>query len=265
MPIVDTLGLAPSEQELLAYCRQKYTQTGEPIGPSPSLRLRHEFVSSDDYYETMVGKLVKAETRWIDVGCGRDIFPSNYPAAKTLAQRCAYLAGVDPDPNVHENVLLSERFEGTIEQYSTDKKFDLITLRMVAEHVQTPDKAIEKLAELSDRNGLVVIYTPWKWSPMSRVASVVPFAFHNRLKRLIWNSESRDTFPTAYRMNTRLELKRLFEDRGFNEVYFCDVDDCSIFTHYRAVNALEISFRNLALKLGVTYPEHCLFGIYQRR
>jgi hypothetical protein len=263
-PRVDTLGFAPTQEDLLAYFRGKYDHGG-PVGASPLLRLRHEFISADDYYETLVAKLVKNGTRWIDVGCGRDVFPSNYAAAKELAARCPVFVGVDPDPNVHENDLLTDRFQGTIEEYSTPQKFDLVTLRMVAEHVVTPERTADKLAELAAPGGLVVIYTPWKWSPMSRVASIVPFSLHNKLKRLIWDSEPQDTFPTAYKMNTFGALKALFEARGFELAFFCDVDDCSVFTRYMGLNAVEIGVRNLLLGVGLTYPEHCLLTVLRRK
>jgi SAM-dependent methyltransferase len=262
-PRVDALGLAPTNQELVQYFAQKYEHAGQ-LGSSPKLRLEHEFVSADDFYETLVSKLVTPGIRWLDVGSGRYVFPSNQPGAKVLAERCASFVGVDPDDNVLENELLTDRFHGVIEDYSTAERFDLVTLRMVAEHIQAPERTVAKLAEITKPGGLVVIYTPWKWAPMSLIASLIPFAFHNTLKRLIWDSESRDTFPTAYKMNSRDTLRSLFTGRGFEESYFADVDDCSVFTRYLGLNAAEISARNLCLKLGVTYWEHCLLAIYRR-
>jgi SAM-dependent methyltransferase len=263
-PKVDKLRVAPSSAECYEHFTRKYTRPAG-LGPSPALRLRHGFLAADDYYEMMVGKLVRTDAAWLDVGCGRDVFPSYYEGAKQLAQRCSLFVGIDPDPNVHENALLTERFQGTIEDYETSHRFDLLTLRMVAEHVERPERSVRKLAELSAPGGLVVIYTPWRWSPMSLIASVVPFSLHNRLKRLVWDSEPQDTFPTVYGMNSRARLNSLFEAEGFEEAFFVDLDDCSIFTRYPALNSAEIFLRNVTLAARVPYPEHCLFAIFRRR
>ena len=262
-PQTDVLGLSPSDDEIFSYFCRKYRQP-DGFDESPAVRLRHGFLAASDYYELLVSKLVTAETRWLDVGCGRAIFPSNYREAKALAERCEYLVGIDPDPNVHENDLLTERFQGSIEEYASERKFNLVTMRMVAEHITNADETVRKLAELVDPFGLVVIFTPWKWAPMSIVASIIPYKLHNPLKRLIWDSEARDTFPTAYRMNTRRTLLSLFGSHAFKEVFFCRVDDCSVLTRFPRLNALEIGTRNTLLSLGIPYPEHCLLAVYQK-
>ena len=41
----------------------------------------------DDVYEATIAKLVEPGCAWIDIGCGRDIFPGNYGLAKELAER----------------------------------------------------------------------------------------------------------------------------------------------------------------------------------
>ena len=47
---------------------------------------------------------------------------------------------------------------GRVEVCDSRHRFDLITLRMVAEHIQDPDRSIARLAELLKPGGLVVIY-----------------------------------------------------------------------------------------------------------
>lgn len=260
---VDKRGFCPTHRVLDEYVRSKYGDP-EEMGPSPRLRYELGYASADDVYESLISGLIDDTTRWLDVGCGRDIFPSNREGAKALAKRAAYLAGVDPDDNVNENNLLDERFQGPVELYRTPQQFSLVTLRMVAEHVQQAERCVEKLAELTSKGGLVVIYTPWKWAPMSLAASVVPFRLHNRLKRLIWDSEERDTFPTAYRMNTRKDLRRLFTTYGFDEVYYCHVDDCSVLTRFASLNWMEIQIRNVLCRAKLPYPEFCILAVYER-
>lgn len=255
--------LMPTRDELLALFDTKYSQSGSP-GSSPLLRRKLGYFNPDDYYEALVSKLVGTETAWADIGCGRDIFPSNRVLAKELAGRCELLFGIDPDSNVRENADVHEYFEGVVEDVETDYRFDLVTMRMVAEHVVNPVAALTSIVRLLKPNGLFVVYTPYKWAPISMVASAVPFALHNPLKRLLWNTESRDTFPTAYKMNTRRDLTALASVLNLKEELFEFLDDCRTTTAYPLLNAMEIRARNLLNSMAIKHPENCILAVYRK-
>lgn len=51
-------------------------------------------------------------------------------------------------------------FEGTIEEFETDIKFDLILLLNLIEHVKNPLEVIKKVQALLSQNGIIVIKTP---------------------------------------------------------------------------------------------------------
>lgn len=259
----DRIGLTPSQEELTAVFDAKYRRAKE-LGWGPKLRLDFGYFVPDDYYEAIVAKLVLPGTWWADVGCGRFVFPSNEPLAKRLSDRCGFLFGIDPDPNIRDNKVISEAFEGVIEDCDTRHRFDLITLRMVAEHIQDPNRAIGRLGELLKPGGLVVIYTPNKWAPMSIIAALVPNRFHHRMKRLLWDVEERDTFPTAFRLNTRATLKRYCSRHGLDEVFFAHLDDCRTSLNSRWLNYLELSVQRGFRSLRFHYPENCLLGAYRK-
>lgn len=243
---------------------QKY---GEPssMGPNPRLWLRHGYYLPDEHYEAMVARLVDEQTRWLDVGCGRDIFPHNPELAQTLAQRCARLVGLDPDANVEDNCLVHERVRGTLNEYHPHESFDLITLRMVAEHVTDAPAAVAALARLTRPGGKVVIYTVHKWSPAAILARLVPFGLHHSVKKVLWRTEERDTFPVAYQMNTRRRLARLFAKEGLQEAYFAHLADCRIFARFLFAHRLELGLWRLLQAVGLPYPESCLLGVYERQ
>jgi SAM-dependent methyltransferase len=190
------------------------------------MRLRFNYFNPDDYYEATVAKLVKGGCNWLDVGCGRHVFPSNARLARILADRCALLVGVDPDETVNENPFVHQRVNGFIEDYQSTQQFDVITLRMCAEHVAEPDRAVVALSRLTKPCGKVVIYTINRWSPVPIVTWLVPFGLHHPVKRLLWKTEQKDTFPVSYLMNTKKDLHRLFQRHGFREFYFTYLDDC---------------------------------------
>jgi 2-polyprenyl-3-methyl-5-hydroxy-6-metoxy-1,4-benzoquinol methylase len=243
--------------------RVKY-QSAEPMGWSPRLRLKFGYFNPDDIYEATVDSFVSADAEWLDVGCGRDIFPSNLNMAKLLAKRCKVLVGLDPSDNIDENPLIHERFKGMLEDYRTERRFDLITLRMVAEHIGNPAGAVAALSRLCRPGGRVVIYTVYKWSPVTIVSSAAPFQLHHIVKKLIWNTEEKDTFPTEYRMNTRSDLNRVLEAAGFQEEQFSYLDDCRSFARWKITNLLELSAWKVLHALGLHYPEVCLLGVYRK-
>ncbi len=260
---VPPAGLEPTGAELEEVFRLKHGAP-ESYGWMPRAWLRYRYFNPDDVYEALVARLVTPGCAWLDVGCGREVFPTNRPLARILADRCGVLVGVDPDANLEENPFVHRRFRGPIDQFAWDHPFDVVTLRMVAEHVTAPEAAVAALARLTRPGGRVVVYTVNQWSPAAIAARVVPFRLHHPIKRVLWRSEERDTFPVAYRMNTRRRLARLFEAQGFREVHFAHLDDCRSLARFRPLHLLELRLWRLLKAAGRRHPENCLLGVYQR-
>ena len=254
----------PSHDELMAIYDVKYFRFGEP-GWGPRMRLSFGHFTPDDYYEALVARLIKPGALWADVGCGRDIFPSHPDLARELCDRSEYVLGIDPDDNVQENEFISEAFQGLVEDCKSSRLFDVITLRMVAEHVTDPDRVMRNLAKMLKPGGRLVIYTPYKWAPMSLIATIVPFKWHNPLKRIIWQSESRDTFPTAYKLNTRQDLAEHTSRYGLGEIFYEFLDDCRVTNRFRALNWLELQACAALNAIGWHYPERCILAVYEKR
>ena len=245
------------------FIRRKY---GDPaaLGPKPLRRLKFGYYPPDDHYEAVVDSLVTPGCRWLDVGGGRNVFPGNPALARELADRCGHLTGVDPSPNIRENPFVHEPVQSLIEDYTADEPFDLLTLRMVAEHITHPDAAVAAMARLVRPGGTLVVFTINKWAPVSVAAWLTPFRLHHPIKRLFWGTEAKDTFPVAYKMNTRRTLARLTAAHGFRETAFRHLDDLSTFHGYRFFNYCELVAWKGFRALGLRYPENCLLGVYER-
>ena len=233
-------------------------------GWSPALRARFGYYTPDEHYEGLMLTLVETTTTWLDVGCGHQLFPSNPRLARLLADRCRLLVGLDPSDNIDRNVYVHERAKCLLEDYRTEHRFDLISMRMVAEHVTDPEGMVAALARLTKPGGRVVVYTVSKWSPASLVAAMTPMAVHHAVKRRLWGAAPEDTFPTAYRMNTRGTLRRLFGAAGFGEEQFHRLADCRSFGRWQATLAAELALWRVLSALGIPYPEACLLGVYRR-
>lgn len=252
-----------SREELDETFHVKYGLNGVP-GWGPRMRRAFGYFNPDDHYEALVAKLIQSATRWLDVGCGRDLFPSNRELARRLADRCAFLMGVDPDDTLDLNPFIDAKAKIPVEDFVTDQGFDVITMRMVAEHISHPEKVIDALTRALNPNGYLVIYTVNRFSPVPLLTGLVPFWLHHPVKRFLWRTERRDTFPTRFRMNTRRALRQLFASFDCNEAAFAYLDDCRTFGRFRALLFCELSVWRLLNKLGLRYPENCLLGVYQK-
>ncbi len=254
----------PNPEQLARCFVEKFLHDGV-MHRKPRLRQRFGYYTPEDHYECLVDNLLQPGMRWLDAGCGRRIFPINGVLAERLAARAALLVGVDPDQTIHSNPFIHERFQGRLEDYATAATFDLITLRMVAEHVEDPDTFCRTLARLSHHGTRVVVYTPNRTAPASIVARNTPLWFHYQVKKIAWKAQARDTFPVLYRMNSRTTLRALFEGKGFGEEYFAHLDDCRATHRFYHLNVIELSVRHVFKALSVTYPENCLLGVYVYR
>lgn len=262
-----SLGLSPIRigvEQLRATYDAKYSS--EPgLGWGPKTRLKFGHFSPDEHYETVVAQLVTRDCNWLDVGCGREIFPSNPKLAAVLSSRARMVVGVDPDTNVHENPFLTKAHQGPIESYVESVKFDVVSFRMVAEHIENPQSVIGRVEDLVKPGGRVVIFTPNKWSPMSIMARLTSLEVHHFFKRLLWQTDERDTFPTQFKMNTKRDLNQLFNEAGFEAEYFQYLDDCRTFNRFRILNYMELCIWKALRSLRIRYPGTCLLGVFRKK
>jgi 2-polyprenyl-3-methyl-5-hydroxy-6-metoxy-1,4-benzoquinol methylase len=254
----------PAPEDLEKVFRVKYGSP-ENVGWSPRRRFRFGYYLPSDFYEAAVEKYVFEGCAWIDIGGGRAIFPENPKLANLLALRCSLVVAVDSSDNVYENETVHRRVRCSIEDYKSDRTFDLVTMRMVAEHVTEPEKVISALQRLLRPGGIAIIFTVNLYSPITLVSRLVPQRLHHPVKKLFWGGEEKDTFPTQYRMNTRKILKQLFEERNFQERAFLYLDDLALFRRFRYLGCLETALWWVISRVGVRYPENCLLGVYQRQ
>jgi SAM-dependent methyltransferase len=228
------------------------------------MRWRFGYFTPDDFYEAVLSGLVTPDTRWLDVGCGRNIFPSNLPLSRELSSRCRRLVGVDPDQNILENPYVHTRIQSAFEDLQTDERFDLVTMRMVAEHVTDPRALVAKVVQVLAPNGRVVIYTVFKWSPSAILAGLAPSRIQHGIKRFLWRTDERDTFPVVNRLNTRGLLRSFFTPGEFQEECFAYLDDCRTLQRFRVGQLTELVVRKLLRMVRLPYPDLCILGVYRK-
>lgn len=255
--------LTPTLEELKSVFQMKHGAL-ELMGREPRTRYHAEYFTPDDWYEAVVAKLIVSGCLWIDVGGGRDVFPTNPELARNLAARCRSLVAMDPSDTLDDNEFAHVQVKCRVEDYAGSEKFDVATLRMVAEHIDNVQATVGVLSRIVRPGGLVVIYTINKWSPVSAVSWLTPFFLHHWIKRLVWGTNREDTFPVTYRMNTRKDLLRIFQGAGFQELDFRYLADCMVFHRFRWLHAVELSLWSVLCRMNWRYPENCLLALYRR-
>lgn len=176
--------------------------------------LRQHYASSDHpyrRYERRVDDLLKPGATLLDAGCGRTV-----PVLRQYLGRAGRLIGI-------ELVEFTDVPPG-IETYNADlgrlplpdASVDLIMSRSVFEHLVDPAAVYREFARVLRPDGAVVFLTANMWDYGTLVARLVPNRFHARIVRHVEGRAEEDTFPTAYKTNTRRDVDRLAASAGLD-------------------------------------------------
>jgi SAM-dependent methyltransferase len=91
---------------------------------------------------------------------------------------------------------------------------DLIMSRSVFEHLNDPGAVYREFARVLRPGGCVVFLTANMWDYGTLAARLIPNRFHARIVHALEGRHEEDTFPTAYKTNTRRAVDRLASSSG---------------------------------------------------
>jgi SAM-dependent methyltransferase len=120
------------------------------------------------YFKSILKKIRKQKISVLDVGGGTGWLSS---LVRTADERICSTQIVDIDAGTKT---LAEKnghlyYQGTLEDFESDKRFDLILMLNLIEHVQNPYDIIQKAARLLSKEGIILIKTPNTQSLDARV------------------------------------------------------------------------------------------------
>ena len=213
---------------------------------SMAIALRDRFYSADAHPYRLFEDQVVAELRGqpeatlLDAGCGRTT-----PVLRRFLGKAKRLIGV-------ELVDFTDVPEG-IETYKTDLAHlplpdacvDVIMSRSVFEHLTDPDAVYRELARVLKPGGRIIFLTANLWDYGTMVARLVPNRYHAKIVKTVEGRAEEDTFPTAYRTNTRSDVNRLSAAVGMRVTRF---EYLSQYPNYLMFNAF-------AFILGMCYEK----------
>lgn len=187
-----------------------------------------------------INALLSPEMVVLDFGAGRgghvgDVSPYRRDL-RVLKGKVARVVGADVDPVVTTNPTVDERIvlgHGTPLPFD-DESFDLVVADATFEHVEAPALVAAELHRVLRPNGWICARTPSRWGYIGLGANLTPNRVHaTLLKRLQPHRQSRDVFPTRYRMNTRKTLDELFPPSQFENFTYARTTEPAYFGNSR--------------------------------
>jgi SAM-dependent methyltransferase len=177
-------------------------------------------------FHTRVNSLLSASSVVLDYGCGRgfhkEIATGFARELQLLRGRVKRVIGVDSDPVAKQNPYLDEFRMIESETLPVDaRSIDVCVCEWVLEHVANVDHFFLECARVIKPGGALCVRTPNMWHYSSLGASIVPFAYHSKIRQWLGQEHSdNDVFPTLYRCNTLGNCRRKLRNFGFQALIY---------------------------------------------
>ncbi|MDO9391586.1 MAG: class I SAM-dependent methyltransferase [bacterium] len=158
-------------------------------------RLIPDYVDPGHIYDDLLHQYAPPSKTWVDAGCGDNSDIKQMPEYQGLA------VGFDLEDRKREKYLRADIHHIPLKNNSVD----LISSRWVAEHLETPEKALKELHRVLKPGGRLLIRTTGKWHYISLFSRVAPMP----LKRSL---SPAPVFPTFFRLNDQAAIQGYFSD-----------------------------------------------------
>lgn len=208
-------------------------------------RLRERFYGQLPHpytlFERQVDRLIGPHTLvLLDAGCGRGV-----PVLRKYIGRVKRLIGVDLVDFVDTPAGI-ETFNNDLSKIPVpDNSVDLIISRSVFEHLVEPESVYAEFSRVLRPGGHVVFLTANMWDYATLIAQLIPNRFHAKIVKAVEGRDEQDTFPTAYRTNTRAAVERL---SAATDLRVSDFSYLSQYPNY-------LMFNGVAFFLGMCYEK----------
>jgi ubiquinone/menaquinone biosynthesis C-methylase UbiE len=169
-------------------------------------------------YARALRHYVHAGTKWLDIGCGREILPfwaMSQQEQEQLARVAGLVIGVDADENIAEHSLPIQRVTAVGGALPfRNETFDLVTAHMVVEDIDEPQDFLADIFRILHPDGHFLFHTPNLLFWLTFLAHLTPQAMKQSLVSAI-ERHHRRVLPAYYRMNTPWRVARMARQSGF--------------------------------------------------
>jgi ubiquinone/menaquinone biosynthesis C-methylase UbiE len=172
--------------------------------------------SSQRAYARIVTSYVTGWSRWLELGCGHQLWPDWIPGQAETARIPALLVGFDQDVgSLKQNRLVHCRVAGRKLPFA-DGSFNLVTANMVFEHFDDPGAALREIRRVLTQDGVCIFHTPNAQYWQTALGRRLPQRVKNLLVRLSEHRLAADVYPTHYRINTEGAIAHHLQEAGFS-------------------------------------------------
>jgi len=169
-------------------------------------------------YREALQEVARPGVRWLDLGCGHQLFPDWMPNAQStqlaLVNRSAVVVGVDAaDLRPHSAGL--RKMAADVEQLPfRDETFSLVTANMVVEHVRNPERLLREVRRVLLPGGVFLFHTPNAKYFEVAIARHIPAPVMRGIASFLDGRGGEDIFPAHYRLNKARDIRRFATESG---------------------------------------------------
>src|SRR5437660_9277446 len=119
-----------------------------------------QWAAKSEAYASLISEYLSPHTVWLDAGCGSRLLENDMdPLEDWLVSHCRTIVGMDVSVTSNRNI--QALVQGSLYDLPfADNSLDLITCRMVVEHLAQPRQAFAEAARCLRPGGAIVVVTP---------------------------------------------------------------------------------------------------------
>lgn len=153
-----------------------------------------------EVFEDAIRESVKAESTWLDLGCGHNVLsPWRGEAEAELVGSAGLVVGLDYDmPSLRKHESISSCVRGNISRLPfAAESFSLITSNMVFEHLEEPVAQLQEIERILKPGGELLFLTPNTAGYTTFLGRMVPDFLKDKVIYLLEGREENDVFPRS--------------------------------------------------------------------
>jgi SAM-dependent methyltransferase len=177
-------------------------------------------------FYSRVQALVRPDSVVVDFGCGRGAYASDplpfRRDLRILKGKARQVIGLDASPAGAENPFIDRFYPMEGSQWPLeDGTADLCVCDNVLEHLPDPEAFFAEARRVLKPGASLCIRTPNRWNYVALFSRLVPNRSHaSLLARAKPGLREEDVFPTLYRCNTTVAIRRAMEKNDFEAVVY---------------------------------------------
>jgi SAM-dependent methyltransferase len=176
------------------------------------------WAAKSEAYASLISEHLSPDTVWLDAGCGSRLLENDMePLENWLAGHCKTIVGMDVSVTSNNNI--KTLVHGSLYDLPfANNSLDLITCRMVAEHLAQPRHAFAESARCLRPGGALVVMTPNLLNYGIFGNAVATKLLPEKLRLSIVHASDfradKDIFPVLYKANTMPRLVKSLNASG---------------------------------------------------